>query len=61
MLNESLKQELQRSVLPNVQTPAQYLGGEWNMVRKDHRTVSGKLCLAFPDTCLLYTSDAADE
>ena len=50
MLNESLKQELQRCVLPNVQTPAQYLGGEWNMVRKDHRTVSGKLCLAFPDT-----------
>ena len=30
MLNESLKQELQRSVLPNVQMPAQYLGGEWN-------------------------------
>ena len=50
MLNESLKQELQRSVLPNVQMPAQYLGGEWNMVRKDHCTVRGKLCLAFPDT-----------
>ncbi len=46
----SLKQELIRHVLPNVQMPAQYLGGEWNMVRKDHRDVRGKLCLAFTDT-----------
>lgn len=39
-----------RDVLPHVQMPAQYLGGEWNMVRKDPDPGRGKLCLAFPDT-----------
>lgn len=50
MINERLKQHLTSHVLPRVQTPAQYIGGELNMVRKDHRHVRGKLCLAFPDT-----------
>jgi radical SAM family uncharacterized protein len=36
-------------LLPRVQTPAQYTGGEWNAVVKDHRTARGTLCLAFPD------------
>ncbi|NLX57245.1 MAG: TIGR03960 family B12-binding radical SAM protein [Planctomycetaceae bacterium] len=49
---ENLKEQLVRHVLPVVQMPAQYLGGELNMVRKDHRSVRGRLCLAFPD---LYT------
>ena len=50
MLNLDLKNHLVQYILPNVQMPAQYLGGEVNMVRKDHRTVRGKLCIAFPDT-----------
>ncbi|MCA9269915.1 MAG: hypothetical protein KDA41_15650, partial [Planctomycetales bacterium] len=50
MLNTKLKDYLTGHVLPSVQTPAQYLGGELNIVRKDHREVRGKLCLAFPDT-----------
>ena len=50
MLNEQLKEFVVSRLLPNVQTPAQYVGGEWNMVRKDHRGVRGKLCLTFPDT-----------
>jgi hypothetical protein len=37
-------------LLPRVQMPAQYMGGEHNSVVKDHRSVRGKLCLAFPDT-----------
>ncbi|MCA9203976.1 MAG: TIGR03960 family B12-binding radical SAM protein [Planctomycetales bacterium] len=49
MLNQTLKDRLISRVLPNVQTPAQYLGGELNMVRKDHRQMRGTLCLAFPD------------
>jgi radical SAM family uncharacterized protein len=49
MLNEKLKQYVMSHLLPRVKTPAQYLGGEWNMVRKDYSTVRGKLCLAFPD------------
>jgi radical SAM family uncharacterized protein len=50
MLNTSLKDAITSRILPRVQTPAQYIGGELNMVRKDHRAVRGKLCLAFPDT-----------
>ena len=50
MLDQSFKDRVVSGLLPHVQTPAQYLGGEWNMVRKDHRAVRGKLCLAFPDT-----------
>ena len=49
MLNTELKNYLTSRVLPNVKTPGQYLGGELNIVRKDHRQVAGKLCLAFPD------------
>ena len=50
MLNTDLKQTIVRDILPRVQTPAQYIGGEQNIVRKDHRDVRGKLCMAFPDT-----------
>jgi radical SAM family uncharacterized protein len=50
MLNTALKDAISSRILPRVQTPAQYVGGELNMVRKDHRAVRGKLCLAFPDT-----------
>lgn len=50
MLNQQLKDRLTSHVLPRVQMPAQYLGGELNQIRKDHRDVRGRLCLAFPDT-----------
>ena len=50
MLNAQLKDFVSRRILPRVLTPAQYVGGELNMVRKDHRSVRGKLCIAFPDT-----------
>jgi radical SAM family uncharacterized protein len=49
MLNQPLKDLVVDHLLPRVQTPAQYVGGEWNAVQKDHRSVRGKLCLAFPD------------
>ena len=49
MKNEALKQHLIRHVLNGVRTPAQYLGGELNVIRKDHASVRGSLCLAFPD------------
>jgi radical SAM family uncharacterized protein len=49
MFNTSLRQAVDR-LLPRVQMPAQYIGGELNSVVKDHRAVRGKLCLAFPDT-----------
>jgi len=52
MLNTRLKETLVRRVLPRVQNPISYVGGELNVVRKDYRDVAGRLCLAFPD---LYT------
>ena len=52
MLNTELKDFVTRFILPRVIQPAQYVGGEMNMVRKDHRAVRGKLCMAFPD---MYT------
>jgi radical SAM family uncharacterized protein len=50
MLNTKLKDYVISRLLPKVQSPAQYVGGELNMVRKDYRDVRGRLCLAFPDT-----------
>lgn len=49
MHGSTLKDYLLSHILPRVQTPAQYMGGEWNMVRKQPREVRGRLCLAFPD------------
>jgi radical SAM family uncharacterized protein len=51
MGSSALKETILR-LLHQVQTPAQYIGGELHSVVKDHRQVHGKLCLAFPD---LYT------
>jgi radical SAM family uncharacterized protein len=51
-MGSSALQEAILRLLHNVQTPAQYIGGELHSVVKDHRQVRGKLCLAFPD---LYT------
>jgi radical SAM family uncharacterized protein len=52
MLNKDFKDYVSRFILPRVIQPAQYVGGELNMIRKDHGSVRGKLCMAFPD---LYT------
>jgi radical SAM family uncharacterized protein len=46
---DPLRQFVAQTLLPRVQAPAQYLGGELNAVCKDHRSVRGALCLAFPD------------
>ena len=56
MLNQALKDFVTARILPNVKTPAQYLGGERNSIRKDHATCEGTVCLAFPDTYSLGMS-----
>ncbi len=56
MLNTALKDFVTSRILPNVQTPAQYLGGERHSIRKDHSACAGTLCLAFPDTYSLGMS-----
>ncbi|NQU21695.1 MAG: radical SAM protein, partial [Candidatus Nealsonbacteria bacterium] len=50
MMNQSMKDRFARDVLPRVQTPGQYVGGELGSVRKDHGSVRGTVCLAFPDS-----------
>ena len=47
---ENWKETLWTCALPHVRTPGQYVGGEWNMVRKDPAGVALRFCLAFPDT-----------
>ncbi|WP_165244074.1 TIGR03960 family B12-binding radical SAM protein [Paludisphaera soli] len=56
MLNQELKDAVVSRVLTKVRTPGQYVGGELNSVPKDHRTVAGTVCLAFPDTYALGMS-----
>lgn len=56
MVNSELKNFITSRILPTIQTPAQYAGGELNSVVQDHRTVRGTVCLAFPDTYSLGMS-----
>ena len=49
MPDPSLRDILINRVLPRVQSPGQYIGGEWNSICKDPATVRGRLCLAFPE------------
>ncbi|MFO0890814.1 MAG: TIGR03960 family B12-binding radical SAM protein [Isosphaeraceae bacterium] len=56
MLDQAFKDRVVARVLSRVRTPAQYVGGELNSVVKDHRTVRGTVCLAFPDTYALGMS-----
>ena len=49
MPDENLKDFIIDRLLPRVQTPGQYVGGEWNAVNKPSDSVKGRLCLAFPD------------
>ena len=49
MPDQSLRDILINRVLPRVQFPGQYIGGEWNSICKDEGTVRGRLCLAFPE------------
>ena len=39
-----------KRILPTVQKPARYVGGEWAQVMKDKSALALRLCLCFPDT-----------
>jgi len=45
-----------RELLPEVRNPAQYLGGEFNLVRKDLAAMRGRIVLCYPDTYEVGTS-----
>ncbi|MHC5209494.1 MAG: TIGR03960 family B12-binding radical SAM protein [Planctomycetota bacterium] len=45
-----------RPLLDGVSNPAQYLGGEYNIVRKDPEGLRGRIALCYPDTYEVGTS-----
>ena len=45
-----MKQLLEEQILPNVQKPARYTGGELNEIKKDWDKTDVKVCLSYPDT-----------
>jgi len=47
---DSLADRVSRELLPFVQNPAQYVGGEVGEIRKPWDSVAVHFCLAFPDT-----------
>ena len=50
---------LEHDVLPAVEKPARYTGGEWNMVRKDWDAAELKFVVMYPDTYELGMSNLA--
>jgi radical SAM family uncharacterized protein/radical SAM-linked protein len=47
-MNAKMK-EAWKDILKRVEKPGRYLGGEWNEIRKDPKSVKAKIALAFPD------------
>lgn len=56
-MSQSLRDRISRWILPGLQTPGQYIGGELNAVVKDPAGVRGRMCLAFPDTYAIGMSN----
>jgi radical SAM family uncharacterized protein len=50
---------LERDVLPKVEKPARYTGGEWNIITKDWDSVALKFVVMYPDTYELGMSNLA--
>ena len=48
--NDTLAEVVSRELLPFIQNPAQYIGGEVGAIRKDWDAARVRFCLAFPDT-----------
>ena len=38
------------AILPTVEKPARYVGGEWNSIRKSPEDIYTRIALCFPDT-----------
>jgi len=51
-----LRRYVEAHILPHVDTPAQYTGGEHNQIVKDHSTVKMKVALGMPDTYAISMS-----
>ncbi len=49
-MTNTLRLFVAENILPRVEMPGQYIGGEWNSLVKNHADVTVKIVLAFPDT-----------
>src|SRR5687768_1073438 len=50
---------LERDILPFVEKPSRYTGGEWNVILKDWDQVALRMCVLYPDTYELGMSNLA--
>src|SRR5215831_1283770 len=50
MDNNKNYKDILDSILPTVEKPARYVGGEWNQIKKDRDQVDCTIALCFPDT-----------
>ncbi|ODS33947.1 MAG: hypothetical protein SCARUB_00920 [Candidatus Scalindua rubra] len=46
----NIRSYIEDRILPFVETPGQYIGGEWNSIKKENNNVDVTIALAFPDT-----------
>ena len=58
MDNNLLRRKLDR-ILPKVIKPGRYVGGEWNMVRKDWEKTDVRMAFVFPDVYEVGMSNLA--
>jgi len=56
--NDSLRRRLDR-ILPKVMKPGRYVGGEWNMIRKDWEKADVRMAFVFPDVYEVGMSNLA--
>ncbi|MGR3175000.1 MAG: TIGR03960 family B12-binding radical SAM protein [Candidatus Scalindua sp.] len=47
---DNIRSYVESKILPYVETPGQYIGGEWNSIKKEDGSVDITFALAFPDT-----------
>jgi len=59
MIETALREPPFADLLPHVQHPGQYVGNEWNMVRKDTEKVALRFCFVYPDTYAVGMSCSA--
>ena len=46
----NFRRYVEDKILPFVETPGQYIGGEWNSIKKEDSSIDVTFALAFPDT-----------
>jgi radical SAM family uncharacterized protein len=46
----NIRSYVENKILPFVETPGQYIGGEWNSIKKEDSSIDITFALAFPDT-----------